>query len=350
MKAIEKSEKIQRREFLRGMAGGALALGAGPLLASSAAAASPTPFRLFLTTFLAGSVIEVKTLPDGSVQSRLLAQFGHDSQGRVETTAGVVVGHNDTLFVFSPGSDQVFVLDINTGAVKSKITSLTISHDGAIGSDGLLYALNAPSLNGIVGSGRPDSIERFDASTGAHIDTFIDSNTTPEIRGPFGLTWGPDGDLYVASVLAYGFNPGVFPFRPDHISRFDGKTGQFKGFVVRETHLSFTMVFHPNGKLLVPSHFFNRVYMYDTSNGRLVDAFADVPYPISLAFGPDGDLYVTSFSDANHIAKLLDNDMANDYQAQGGGSIQRFNGVIGGGTAKSILVSGVPFAGFIAFA
>ena len=100
----------------------------------------------------------------------------------------------------------------------------------------------------------------------------------------------------------------------------------------------------------MPSHFFNRVYMYDTANAQLMDAFIDVPYPISIAFGPDGDLYVTSFSDADHIAKLLDNDMANDYQAQGGGSVQRFNGEVGGGTPKSILVSGVPFAGFLTFA
>ena len=351
MKKIETTQKMHRRRFLRQVAGGALALGTGELLSSgSAAAASATPFRMFCSTFLAASVLEINQAADGTVTQKPFAQFGMDSQGRVETTAGVVVGTNNNLFVFSPGSDQIFMLDLSTGALKRTLSGpfIKTSHNGAIGPDKLLYTVNAPSLNAAVGTSRPDSIERFDPSTGDHIDTFANTNTNPPVRGPFGLIWGPDGDLYVASVLAYGFNPNDFPFRPDHIQRFDGKTGQFLGFVVRETHLTFTMAWHPSGRLLVPSHFFNEVYMYDGSTGAMLDAFADVPYPIGVAYGPDGSFYAASFSDQQHVNALLAN--FNDLTgAEGAGSILRFNGVSGGKPAATV-ISGLPFAGFISFA
>jgi hypothetical protein len=345
------TQKIPRRDFLRRAAGGALALTAGDLLLDQRpAAAAVTPFRLFCSTFLAASVIEITQAADGTVTQKVFAQFGTDSLGRTETTAGVVPGPSNNLFIFSPGSDQIFMVDSTTGAMKRTLSGpfIKTSHDGKIGPDGLLYTVNAPSLNAAVGTSRPDSIERFDPVTGDHVDTFANTNTNAPVRGPFGLIWGPDGDLYVASVLAYGFNPNDFPFRPDHIQRFDGKTGEFKGFVVRETHLTFTMSWHPTGRLLVPSHFYNEVYMYDVSNGQMIDAFADVSYPIGTAYGPDGSFYAASFSDKTHVDKLLANfsDIAG---AEGAGSILRFNGM-SGGKPEATLISGLPFAGFIAFA
>src|SRR5436190_22378384 len=118
MKETENTQKMQRRDFLRRAAGGALALSAGELLSTGSAAAATTPLRLFLSTFLAGSVIEINVAADGTVTQNTFAQFGMDSLGRVETTAGVLVASNNNLFVFSPGSDQIFLLDSNTGERK----------------------------------------------------------------------------------------------------------------------------------------------------------------------------------------------------------------------------------------
>src|SRR2546428_11167247 len=110
MKKIETTQKMHRRRFLRQVAGGALALGTGDLLSSgSAAAASATPFRMFCSTFLAASVLEINQAADGTVTQKPFAQFGMDSQGRGETTGRGVRGTNNKILVLRPGSAQTFM-------------------------------------------------------------------------------------------------------------------------------------------------------------------------------------------------------------------------------------------------
>ena len=349
------SNNPSRRDFLRGLTGGALALGAGQWLAGCGGGnAGPAPgvnvpYTLFISTFLARSVLRYDSTTRNLtelIKFDKVSPAGKDPQ----TTAGLVVSPDKkNLFVFSPGSDQIFMVDAVTGALKRRISGAFVNtaHDGAIGPDGRLYYVNAPSLTAQVGTSRADSIEILDPATGDHIGTFIDTNSVPEVRGPFGLAFGPDGDLYVSSVLSFGFNPSTFPFRPDKVTRFDGKTGRFKSFVVRQQHLAFTMNFHPNGQLLLPSFFFNRVYNYDTATSTLLDAFANVQFPLQLSYGPDGDLYVTSFSDQAHVDLLTDSIDANDDNAQGEGRLLRFDGKTG--AAKGVVLSKLPYGGFLAF-
>ncbi len=364
MKDLE--QKLSRRDFVRGVSATALAAGAGSWLVgcgggnSSGGPGTPgfTPapssrYTMFISTFLARSVLKYDSATGALTQ---LAKFdklapGVTDNAREQSTAGMVLSPNkQNLFVFSPGSDQILMLNPSTGAIKRRITGefVTTTHDGVIGPDGKLYYVNAPSLNAFVGPSKRDSIEMLDPNTGDHLGTFIDANREPQMRGPFGLKWGPDGDLYVASVLSFGFNPNTFPFRPDRVARFDGRTGTFKGLAVRESHLAFTMEFHrTNGELLLPSFFFNRVYTYDTKTTKQIDAFVDVGFPVQVLYGPDGDLFVTNFSDQKHLDLLIDQPTTNDQSAQGAGRVLRYDGITG--QLKAVLATGLPYAGFLAF-
>jgi len=88
-----------------------------------------------------------------------------------------------------------------------------------------------------------DAVVRFNADTGAPLGVFVPSGSGG-LNGPTGLTFGPDGNLYVSS---FALNQSVL--------RYHGKTGQFLG-----------------------------VFVTQQSGGLLG--------PMDLAFGPDGYLYV----------------------------------------------------------
>ncbi len=348
---------LSRRSFLLGVGGGVLALSAGQLLAgcggggTGPGSLATVPYTMFISTFLAHGVLKYDSTTGRLSNFKSFPKFAAgDVAGDFEqTTAGLVVSPDkQNLFVFSPGSDQIFMLDANSGALKRTIKGsfVNTSHSGAINpADGKLYYVNAPSLTGRVGTSNVDTIEMLDPATGDHLGTFVNA---PEVRGPFGLTWGPDGNLYVSSVLSFGFNPSTFPFRPDKVTSYDGKTGKFIKFVVTQQHLAFTMAFHPDGQLLLPSFFFNRVYNYSLDTGTLEDAFVNVQYPLQVLYGPDGDFYVSSFSDPVHVDLLIDPSSANDANAQGAGRVLRFDGKTG--QQKQELLTKLPYGGFLAFA
>ncbi|MCU0758088.1 MAG: PEP-CTERM sorting domain-containing protein [Steroidobacteraceae bacterium] len=133
----------------------------------------------------------------------------------------------------------------------------------AFGPDGRLY----------VASGADDRIVRFDAASGAFVDTFATGNGTDGgLNGPRELRFGPDGALYVAttgSVLG-SFDLGL----PSNVLRFDLATGASTVFVAMPAPLpsSFGFVsfeglaFDPSGNgNLWTSDFAGGLRVYSTS-------------------------------------------------------------------------------------
>ena len=135
----------------------------------------------------------------------------------------------------------------------------------ASGPDGLLYVCSPDT----------DEILRFDALTGVFIDAFVtDHPDTPKhdesggLQMPAGIAFGPDGQLYVSSQ------------NTDEILRFDAHTGAFiDTFVPRASGGLGTpgqLVIGPDGWLYVASLSTHEILRYDPDTGAFIDVFVDL--------------------------------------------------------------------------
>ncbi|NET70507.1 MAG: hypothetical protein F6K62_05810 [Sphaerospermopsis sp. SIO1G2] len=184
-----------------------------------------------------------------------------------------------------------------------------------------LYIANGPE------SGIP-SVLRFDGETGAFIDVFVGDNPdtnvdeTGGLIRPYGMAFGPDGNLYVASFLS------------DQILRYNGETGEFIDIFAQGNGQPGGLN-GPNGLLFINNSLFvttqgsvatvnpdngevfpdfiapSQILRYDSLNAGTTPTVFATPEPspdsfnfvslLGLAVGEDGDLYVSDF--ANDIRR-----------------------------------------------
>jgi DNA-binding beta-propeller fold protein YncE len=230
--------------------------------------------------------------------------------------------------LFTVSNDQNFVglfrLDgTNLGAIVQPGAGGLQNGGGiAYGPDGSLY-LNETSSN---------SILKYDGNTGAFQSVFVSTtgnggldNTVGELPAgilvPGAMTFGPDGNLYVASA-----NTG-------QILRYNGMTGAFMSVFVAAGSGGLAnpqqILFGPDGNLYVSSQVADalnapgdgQVMRYNGTTGAFMNLFVDSPNDlVGIAFGPDGNLYANeSFGAANVGGVQLD-----------GGQVERFSGITGG--------------------
>ena len=169
---------------------------------------------------------------------------------------------------FSADLQYLYVASAGTNSVMrySLATGLPANSNAAAGA-----TFVAPGLGGLttpigiavdragnlyVSSFGTNSVFRYEPTAGRFLGSFV-SRGTGGLTGPTGLTFGPDGDLYVAS------------FNDDQVYRYAAGTGAFLNVFVSNQLVNSN---NPTGPLL---------------NGGLSG-------PLALAFGPDGNLYVSS--------------------------------------------------------
>jgi sugar lactone lactonase YvrE len=148
------------------------------------------------------------------------------------------------------------------------------------GPDGLLYVSNQTS---VFGQG-PDSIVQVDPSTGI-VTTFI---TLASGYVPAGLRFGPDGNLYVSHNGGIAAPPGS-----GTVDKFD-PTGNFIASVVTNLSQPTGLLFDAAGNLFVSSFGDGNVVKFDGTNTTIFVAAGTgrLAAPSGLQFGPDGNLYV----------------------------------------------------------
>lgn len=150
------------------------------------------------------------------------------------------------------------------------------------GPDGSLYVSNQTS---VFSSGAPDSIVKVDISTGEVMPLIMLASGYV----PAGLRFGPDGNLYVSHNGGQAAAIGT-----GSVDCYDGTTGAFISSVVTNLTQPTGLVFDSAGNLYVSNYGAASVVVFDgTNTTTFVDANSGrLAGPSGLQFGPDGKLYV----------------------------------------------------------
>lgn len=170
---------------------------------------------------------------------------------------------------------------------------------GVIIHHGILYVADVGDDDPV----QPGRIRLYNAKTGKPLGT-LNGKAFPQNRGPRGLVIGPDGYLY-ATVFNH-----VDP-ADGQVVRFDPRTGKFLGVFIDsekcgcELSRPEGLVFGPDGNLYVmtilgteAANFRSRILIFDGKKGRLRDqiklgdAGESRANAQALLFGPEGKLYV----------------------------------------------------------
>ncbi|MGH9661803.1 MAG: SMP-30/gluconolactonase/LRE family protein [Bryobacteraceae bacterium] len=258
--------------------------------------------------------------------------------GRLNYPYGILFGpHDQNLYVSTgewggPGQlKAVLRFDGATGAFIDNFAvggNLESPRGIIFGPDGHLYVAdrNVPTPEG--------RIARFDGFTGAYLGDFVASGAGG-LWQPSGLVFGPSPDnpaqldLYIAS----GARRSVL--------RYDGTTGEFRGaFVTRGSgglgH-ALGLTFGPDGNLYVASGTFGdtnaeAVFRYQGPSSGAPAAFLDIfvppgsgglRLPFGLVFGPDGN-------DDGHFDLYVANSDATGSSLRGKkANVKRYDGVTG---------------------
>ena len=178
--------------------------------------------------------------------------------------------------------EGLYRYDADSGTFEQYFSGAELTNPYAVtvGPDGLIYVAGHTS----------DNIVRYNATTGAFVDTFVAAGSGG-LNAAAGLTFGPDGHLYVSNQIG------------DSILKYDGTTGAFISTFVSAgsggLNAPVALIFRPDGYLYVGSYNSDSILRYNATTGAFVGTFVaagsgGLNGPAAMAWGPDGNLYVAS--------------------------------------------------------
>jgi sugar lactone lactonase YvrE len=190
----------------------------------------------------------------------------------------------------------------------------------------------------LVGNSSGNNVLRFDGNTGNYLGEFIPPGSGG-LSNPDQIVFGPDGngddkpDIYVSS----GDKPGNSPEPPaSAVLRYDGITGAFIDKFVGDNPNTaadetgglfrpYGLAFGPDGNFYVSSFLSDKILRYNGQTGQFIDVFASgnqqaggLNGPNGLLFAPDGNLYVTTQGSVARDGKA-------DYSASFPSQVLRYN-------------------------
>jgi streptogramin lyase len=250
----------------------------------TAVAASPARADLFVSSD-SNNIVAQYDQSDGTFLS-IFAQ----GQG-LGSPRGVLVGPDGNLYVANSSGNNVLRFSGTDGT----LIDVFASGGGLNGPRGIIFG---PDGNLYVSSKNTSSILRYDGTTGQFIDVFVPAGSGG-LNGPRGLVVGPDGNLYVAS-----FGDVTSPMLAA-VLRYNGMTGDFIDMFATDPASNTTngingLTFGPDGNLYVTKGGSDTIIRYDGTTGQQIDFFVQgngTPHdPNGILFGPDGNLYVADLT------------------------------------------------------
>ena len=207
--------------------------------------------------------------------------------GGVGGARGVLIGPDGNLYAASSSHNSILRYDPTGSLVDIFVTGGT----ELSGPRGIIFG---PDGNLYVSSKNTSSVVRYNGTSGLLMDTFVHAGSGG-LNGPRGLVFGPDGNLYVAS---FGDVSGAMSAA---VLRYNGNTGAFMDIFATDSASNSTngingLTFGPDGNLYVTKGSSDTIIRYNGSTGQQIDYFVQgngIPGdPNGILFGPDGNLYV----------------------------------------------------------
>ncbi|HEX8171469.1 MAG TPA: hypothetical protein VF824_13095 [Thermoanaerobaculia bacterium] len=259
------------------------------LLVAPLCAAQP---RLYVSGFFASSVYRYDA-------TRTAATFANNVLRR---PWGIAFGPDANLYVANASGSTPAIARVDgpfsaTPGVVHSFVDAGGFFDLAFGPDGMLYA-----------AGR-GAVQRFDITTGAATD-FTRGYALTETRG---IAFGADGYLYVSNYEGCVMGPSGCSGTRGEVVRFDAYSGAFVDVYVRDLGSPWKIAFGRNGELLVinwtPSG--NSILRIPPRNA-LTRVRQHAPaithgnwFPLYVALGPDGNLYVSDGESSGSAGSVL---------------------------------------------
>ena len=213
-----------------------------------------------------------------------MAEFSADTEGFY----GVTVGPDNHVYVTGNtlGYGEVFRFTASGGSTgRFANRNLTVPGGAKFGPDGNLYVTSIVFPDSSSGG----QILRYNGTNGNFIDAFI-SPGSGGLANPADLLFDANGFVYVADR-----NLGVLRYRAVNGAFVDAFIPAGRGGLNSLT----AIVSGPDGHLYLSDSRNNSVLRFHKDTGQFLGAFVSagsggLSHPAGLAFGPDNNLYVSS--------------------------------------------------------
>ncbi|MDN3018910.1 hypothetical protein PH210_22310 [Paenibacillus sp. BSR1-1] len=229
---------------------------------------------------------------------------------------------NDYLYIGDGFDNTVKTFDAETGRFLGRFVVSGSNDDELHGPRGVIFDHNDNLLvtNQNVEQTDNGNVLKYEGQTGAFLGQLVRSNAPGAPFAPRGIVLSKNNILYVADIFS---DPVT---GQGEVRTYNGKTGEFLGNLdhsgFKEPFNPRGVVFGPDGLLYVsvvdlsefPNGLKGWVLRFNPKKKKFLDVFIksdeinNLHRPEGLVFGPDGNLYVTSFrdlDDPNDTDKIL---------------------------------------------